>query len=359
VRWLRFVLNLPPGGSTFADGVDLLHFAVITVTLLGAAGVAALTLFYIVRYRSRRPAESTARLQVSLLGELGIVGSIVVLFLAFWVVGFRQYVRMETPPEGALVVNVTAKQWMWKFSYPAGQRAIDVLTVPVGRPVKLLMTSRDVIHSFYVPAFRVKQDVLPGRYVTAWFEATAPGSYDVYCAEYCGLSHSRMRAVVHVLTAEDYAAWLDEQRRAPLSESDFVTAGGEGAQVDSDLVALGATVAARRQCLACHTIDGQPHVGPTWRGLYGSTVPLEGGATAAADSAYLTRSMMDPMAEIHAGFKPVMPSYQGVLTVAETAALLEYLKSLRSTGPEPSVVLPPVVPGSASVENPEPPDAGP
>lgn len=341
MKWIRFILYLPPGGSTFADGVDLLHLFVISVTMLSATGIAGVTLYYMLRYRRRSPAQPTERIRGSTVGEFGIIGSILALFLLFWVIGFAQYVHIETPPDGAMVINVTAKQWMWKFSYPSGRRAINVLTVPVGRAVKLLMTSRDVIHSFYVPGFRIKQDVIPGRYVTAWFEATAQGSYDIYCAEYCGISHSRMLGTVTVLSQPDYDSWLARESASDtLTDEDFATAGGSGAPGSSDLAELGRAIAARRQCFACHTTSGQRHIGPTWRGLYQSTIPLEGGRTIVADDAYLTRSMMDPLADVHAGFKPVMPPYQGVLTAPEAAAIVEFIKILREGEGDPGVVLP-------------------
>ena len=341
MRWIRFLLFLPASGSTFADSIDLLHFLVIGCTLLGATGVAAVTLWYMMRYRRRSNTAPTPEVKASKAGEAFIIGSILMLFLLFWVVGFSQYVKMSEAPAGAMEVYVTGKQWMWKFSYPGGRRSINVLTVPVGRPVKLVMTSRDVIHSFFVPAFRIKQDVIPGRYVSQWFEATQPGTYEVFCAEYCGVSHSRMLAAVVVLSQPDYDDWLARgENNTELSVADFESVGGMGEPSGSNLVELGRTVAARRQCFACHTIDGQRHVGPTWRGLYGSTIPLQGGKAVVADEAYLTRSMMDPMAEVHEGFQPVMPTYQGVLQAPEAAAIVEYIKALREGEAEPSVQLP-------------------
>jgi cytochrome c oxidase subunit II len=334
------ILYLPASGSTFADGIDLLHFLVIMVTMLAAVGIAAVTLYYMLRYHRRSPLQTTKAIRGSTIGEVGIIASVLGMFLLFWAIGFRQYVRLETPPDDAMVIYVTAKQWMWKFAYPGNRRAINVLTVPVGRPVKLVMTSRDVIHSFYVPAFRIKQDVLPGRYVTAWFEATLRGTYDIYCAEYCGTSHSRMLAMVTVLSQPEYDAWLAREDESALAADDFATAGGEGPPESADLVVQGRIVAARRQCFACHTVDGQPHIGPTWRKLYRATVPLDNGDTAIADEAYLTRSMMDPLAEVHAGYRPIMPAYQGVLAPPEVAALIELIKSLREGDVEPSVVLP-------------------
>lgn len=346
MSWIRWLLYLPPGGSTFADGIDLLHFFVIGVTMLAATGIAALTLYYMIRYRRRSPSQVTEQLVGSALGEVSIIGSVLALFLVFWVVGFRQYVQLETPPDDALVVQVTAKQWMWKFSYPDGHRAINVLTVPVGRPVKLFMTSRDVIHSFFVPGFRIKQDVIPGRYVTAWFQATSPGHYDLYCAEYCGISHSRMLGTVNVLSQSEYAVWLGQDDAGDaLADREFQLAGGTGTQRDSDLVELGRIIAARRQCFACHTSDGQLHIGPSWRGLFGSTIALSDGSSIVANEAYLTRSMMDPASEVHAGFKPLMPTYQGLLQAPEVAAIVEYIKSLRADVVETGVQLP-TIPGT-------------
>jgi cytochrome c oxidase subunit II len=335
---IRRMLNLPPQASTFARGVDLLHFIVITSTLTGTSVVFLLALYYLVRYRRRVPGELTVRVVTSASQEALLVALPLTLFLGFWVVGTLQYDRMMTPPPDAMTVYVTAKQWMWKFSYPDGRASMDVLTVPAGRPVRLLMTSRDVIHSFYVPAFRMKHDVVPGRYYTAWFEAEAPGTYPIECAEYCGVSHSRMLGRVDVLSARDYARWLDGH---PPDASDLVRAGRD--------------VAGRRGCLSCHTLDGQPHVGPTWAGLYESQVPLQGGGTVVADDAYLTRSMMDPQVEVVAGFKGVMPTYRGVLEEPEVAALVELIRSLKDEHDPQSIVLPHVVPdGSGQPQAPQP-----
>jgi cytochrome c oxidase subunit 2 len=237
-----------------------------------------------------------------------------------------------------MTVYVTAKQWLWKFSYPDGRASVDVLIVPEGKPVKLVMTSRDVIHSFYVPAFRMKHDVVPGRYYTAWFEATTRGIYPIECAEYCGVSHSKMVGGVQVLSSADYARWLEGH---PPDQSDLVQEGRE--------------VAARRACLDCHTLDGQSHIGPTWVGLYDSQVPLQGGRSVRADVAYLTRSMMDPQVDIVAGYKDVMPTYRGVLSEPETAALVELIRALEDAPVAPSIVLPRVIPeGSGQPQEPRP-----
>ena len=338
-RLLLALLDLPPEASTCAAPLDVLHFIVIGVTMLGATFVFGLAIVLMVRNRRRAEGETTARVEASVPSEISIMGGILALFLAFWVVGAAQYDHMMTPPPNAVPVYVTAKQWMWKFSYADGRSAMDVLTVPVHTPVKLVMTSRDVIHSFYVPAFRMKHDVVPGRYYVAWFEATIPGTFEIECAEYCGVSHSRMLGQVRVLSFDDYRRW--QETSLP----------GES----HDLAAEGLAVAARRGCLSCHTIDGQPHIGPTWAGLYGSRVRLDDGRTVIADDAYLTRSMMEPREDVVLGFRPVMPAYRGILEQPEVAALVEFIASIEHKPIAPSMELPKVTPQDAgSPQEPRP-----
>jgi cytochrome c oxidase subunit 2 len=321
------LLALPPEASTASRAVDALHVVVISVTMVSSALVAVVIAFFVVRYRQRGAAPAlTPRVVASPATEGLVIAGLLGVFLLWWVIGFRQYLAMQRPPDDALVVYVSAKQWTWKFAYPDGHKSNDVLVVPVGRPVRLVMTSRDVIHSFYVPAFRQKQDVLPGRYVTTWFQATMPGSFPIRCAEYCGVSHSSMAGTVRVLAAQDYAAWL----ATPSAD----------ASGDDTLAAEGARVALRRGCFACHTVDGQPHIGPTWSRLFGSDVSLRDGRRVSADEAYITRSMMEPNADLVAGFQPVMPTYFGVLAQPETAAIVEYIKTLEDGPVVPGVALP-------------------
>lgn len=331
---LRRLLLLPPQASGASRALDTLHFVIAATTLLGALAIGLFTAFVVVRYRSRPGRETAPQTRMPGALEALLVASTLGLFLAWWTVGFRQYLGMREAPADALDVYVTARQWMWKFTWPGGDGAINVLTVPQGRAVRLVMTSRDVIHSFFVPALRLKQDVLPGRYVTTWFEATRPGEYELYCAEYCGLSHSGMRAVVRVLPPARYAEWL----ALSLRHADV----GRAAGAEGELASRGRRVAERRGCFACHTTDGQRATGPTWRGLYGSTVALSGGRTVRADAVYLTRSMMEPSEDVVAGFTPVMPSFLGQLDPAEVAALVEFIKSL--SGPGAPVAPPPPAP---------------
>lgn len=324
--FLRGALNLPPEGSTVAPSVDWLHFLVISTTMLGSVGVALFAYVWLRRYKQKTPFELTRHVVPSLAAELALSTITLGIFFVFWVLGYHLYLDIREPPsdESMLVVYLSAKQWMWKFSYPDGHGTNDVLVVPQGQPVKLVMTSRDVIHSFYVPAFRIKQDVVPGRYIVTWFQSDTPGTYPIDCAEYCGLEHSMMRGQVVVLPQPDYAKWMEQNAPA-------------GDEKEANLVASGHDVATRYQCFACHTIDGQPHIGPTWSRLYDSWVDLDGGRRVKADEAYLTRSMMEPNADIVRGYKAVMPTFYGRLSHVEVAALVEFIRSLKD-GPFPPLV---------------------
>lgn len=213
---------------------------------------------------------------------------------------------------------------MWKFAYPSGSHTVDTLYVPVERPVRLLMTSRDVIHSFFVPEFRVKHDAVPGRYSSVWFTATKPGTYHILCSEYCGTDHSRMRGEVVALSSGDFDRWLGQDGGGGPADPELRSVDGQ----EPSLAQRGITLAAKHGCLRCHTLDGAPHIGPTWRGLYGAHVPLESGGEVLADAAYLTESMMDPQLKLHRGFGPVMPSYIGYLQPGEVSAIVELIKSL-------------------------------
>ena len=329
---LRRLLFLPAQSSSVAREIDALHYTVIGTTMLGVTLAAAIAAVFLLRYRRRTPViPLTPRVAAPPWLEALVICGLLGMFCAWWVVGFMQYRKLTTPPADAMPIYVTAKQWMWQFAYPSGPSSADVLAVPVGRPVKLIMTSRDVIHSFYVPEFRIKQDVVPGRAVTTRFEAIEPGTYEVLCTQYCGTRHSLMRAQVVALSAADYERWLDAAR-APLT---LPGAKGDG----QGLAERGHQVAAERGCLRCHSVDGTPFIGPTWANAFGRMRNTADGREVLIDEAYLTESMMDPRAVIAAGFQPVMPSYQGALTPAETAAILEYIRSLRDV--HPVAVVPP------------------
>jgi cytochrome c oxidase subunit II len=362
---LRKFLWLPPQASTIAAEMDWLHYLVILVTIAGSMIVPIIGAYFVIKYRrtgtgvvapspyaeeADEEPEGQSPLSpdtpglptgsIPLWAELIAIFSLLGLFVLFWVLGFRQFMKIRVPPEGSMEVYVTAKQWMWKFAYPEGGGSVGTLYVPTGRPVKLIMTSRDVIHSFFVPDFRVKMDVVPGRYTTLWFEVLNPGTYDIFCTEYCGTGHSTMRGQVVALAPEDYSRWLargttDEGGIAPQDYAEPAVVHDFAPKQELSLVELGQRAAGKYGCLRCHTIDGTPYIGPTWAGLYGSRIPLEGGGFAIADEAYLTESMMDPALKVHAGFKPVMPTYIGMLPPAETAAIVEYIRAISKVSPQP------------------------
>ncbi len=335
---LRTILFLPEQRSTLARDIDGLHYFVILTTMAGSIAVAVITMYFLIRYREGGHAKtevspdersSLHRAGMPIWLEVALIIGLLGLFVMWWVLGFRQFVQIRTAPRDSIEVYVTAKKWMWIFAYPDGESSNATMYVPVGRPVKLVMTSRDVIHSFFVPEFRLKQDVVPGRMTTMWFEATAPGVYPILCAEYCGTEHSTMRGQVIAVPQAEYRAHLEG---LPLLESQMQTPGR--GQDTLTLSEMGEHVANRHGCLRCHTVDGVPHLGPTWARAFGSTITLQNGQTMVVDEAYLTESMMDPLARMHRGYEPVMPSYQGLLTAAETGALVEYIRSLRDVTPD-------------------------
>jgi len=305
----RRALDLPPQASALARRIDVLHYVVIGSAFFVAAAVFLLVVYFLVRFREQ-PGQRRPTRPANPRIELGLAGFTLAVFIAFWVVGFGQYREIRAVTPGAPHIYVVAKQWMWEAVYPDGTAVQDDIRVPVGQPVVLVMTSRDVIHSFYVPSFRLKQDVVPGRMTTLQINATETGTWDILCAEYCGTGHSRMRGRVIAMEPGDYASWL-------------------ATHATPDLAAAGEKIAAEHGCLRCHTLDGTPHLGPTWKGMYGSRVPLADGRTVVADEAYLTESMMDPLAKLHAGFQPIMPSYLGQLSGPEAAAIVELIRSLQ------------------------------
>jgi cytochrome c oxidase subunit II len=328
--FMRRMLWLPEPGSTFAVPVDRLHFFVITVTMIASfiTGILAFAFFFM--YRERRRAQSTPLVIPSVKFEVVVIGVPLFFFLLWFVQGYKDYVWYTTPPKDATDIYVMGKKWMWKFSYGAeGPNAIGTLHVPANRPVRLLMTSRDVIHSFFVPDFRIKQDVLPGRYTETWFEATKPGRYQILCSQYCGTWHSQMWGEIVVMPGAEYDDWISEQRRGSLGAK--VDSGGDdGPNFHGTIVEYGKQVALVQGCVKCHSLDGEPHIGPTWLDLYGKTETLDNGQTVVADEAYLTDSMIDPRAKIVKGYKAVMPTYKGRLSAPEAAALVEFIKSLRT-----------------------------
>jgi cytochrome c oxidase subunit II len=301
----------PDQASTAAARVDRVYFYIIGVTVAVSTAVAVLVIYFAIKYR-RRSEEIPRPIVGSLLLETLWTVIPLGIALTMFVWSARVYFDMVRPPDDALEVYVVGRQWMWKLQHPDGQREINELHVPVGQPVKLILTSEDVIHSFFIPDFRIKQDAVPGRYTYIWFEATKPGTYRLYCAEYCGTNHSRMIGWVHVQEAAEHQRWLSE--RADLS-----------------LALRGRQRFLQFQCVTCHTGDSQARA-PNLEVLYNRPVHLQDGRTVIADENYLRESILNPRAKVVAGYEPIMPTFQGVVKEDELLELLAFIKALPPGG---------------------------
>ena len=320
----------PEQASTVAGRVDALYYFLVGVSAFFTVLIFMLLFYFAVKYRRRASGELAKPVEPSIGLEITWMVIPLGIAMVMFVWGAREYFTLASPPENALQMYAIGKQWMWKFQHLDGQREINELHVPVGRPVKLTMTSQDVIHSFYVPAFRVKQDVLPGRYTTVWFEATKTGSYHLFCAEYCGTQHSGMIGRVVVMEPAEYEAWLSGQIREVPAVGQPPTAGPMGS-----LAAQGEKLFQQLACNACHRMDTQG-LCPVLVGLYGRSVRLQNGATVLADESYLRESIVDPTAKIVANFQPIMPSFRDRVSEEDLLALIEYIKSLsRAQAPLP------------------------
>ena len=290
-----------------AGQVDALYIYLLLVAGLMTGLIFLAVAVLAIKYR-RRPGQEAHQIEGSTILE--ITWSIIPfgVMLTFFIWGAVIYFKERTPPADSTEVYVVAKQWMWKIEHMEGQREINELHVPIGEDIKLIMTSQDVIHSFFVPAFRIKQDVLPGRYTTAWFRATKPGRYHLFCAEYCGTNHSGMGGDIVVMEPQEYAVWMAGGPSAPLQET--------GKQLFASL-----------GCSTCHRFDVQGR-GPNLQGIYNKPVLLEDGRTVIADENYVRESILNPTAKIVSGFKPVMPTFQGIVSDEQLNALVAYVKSL-------------------------------
>src|SRR5579862_7289961 len=297
----------PVRAATSASNLDALFIFLLLVTGMVTILIFILVTLFALRYRHDQVEKATP-----IMGSLALetTWSLVPfgIFLIFFVWGAVIYFGERTAPADSMDVYVVAKQWMWKLEHADGQREINELHVPVDRDVKLIMTSQDVIHSFFVPAFRLKQDVLPGRYTVAWFRATKPGTYHLFCTQYCGTQHSGMIGSIIVLEPAQYEAWMSGGSNAPMST------GGE-------------KIFAELGCAACHQADSQGR-GPSLQGVFGKPVQLADGRTVTVDENYIRESILDPGSKVVSGFRPVMPTFQGLVSEEQLNALVAYVKSL-------------------------------
>jgi cytochrome c oxidase subunit 2 len=299
---------IPEQASKFAMEVDLFYIALWLMTIVFTIGIAAAAAYFMFKYRRKSAGEIPEQIEGAMTLELTwtIIPLLISLGIFAW--GAKLYYQMYTPPKEALEIFVTGKQWMWRAQHPDGQREINTLHVPVGRRVKLTMTSEDVLHAYFIPAFRTKTDVVPGRYTTTWFEATKPGTYHIFCAEYCGTQHSGMIGTVTVQDPADYQAWL-------------------GGTSKESPVAAGQKLFASLACNTCHLESGTGR-GPKLHELYNQTAKLNNGTTVTVDDAYIRESILNPMAKIVEKYEPVMPVFQGQVSEEQIQQLTAYIKSI-------------------------------
>ena len=304
----------PPQASTSAQQVDWIFFALTAISVLFCAIVFLPIIFFAIKYRTGSTADRSNPRVESILIESGWTIVPLVIFIGLFGWGAIIYFQIERPPRDALQVQVVGKQWMWKLQHAEGKSEINELHVPVGRAVTLTMTSQDVIHSFFVPAFRVKQDVVPGRYTSEWFKPTRPGEYHIFCAQYCGTQHSGMIGRVVVMEPIDYEQWLST------------------GQSTESIALAGERLFRERGCSGCHSLNSKFHA-PLLEGVFGKPAPLESGNIATADERYMRDSILLPGKEIAKGYQNIMPSYAGQLSEEEIMQLIAYLKSIGNQNP--------------------------
>lgn len=302
----------PDQASTFAPELDLLYFFVVIVSIFFLVLITVLIYAFAVKYRRRSDDERPALIHGSL--PLEIAWSVIPLALMMIMFGWGTWLffKVYQVPEGALEINVVGKQWMWHIQHPTGQREINEMHMPIGRPIKLTMASEDVIHDFFIPEFRVKNDVIPGRYTTMTFEASETGEFYLFCAEYCGTEHSRMVGRIVVLEDREYQDWL---------------AGGVSDETPEE---AGARLFSTLNCVTCHG-DVANARGPALTGLFGEEVSLGTGERVLMNEEYIRESVLSPRAKIVAGYPSIMPTYQGQITEANLLNIIAYIKSLRTS----------------------------
>jgi cytochrome c oxidase subunit 2 len=299
----------PDQASTIARGIDQLYFFLTGITLFFTA-IIFVTIFYLsIKYRRRSPEERPKAIEGSLALELtwSVIPALLTVVIFVWSASI--YFRNARPPRGSTEIFAVGKQWMWQLQHPEGPREINELHVPVNVPIKVTMTSEDVIHDFFIPAFRVKKDVLPGRYTSIWFQGTKVGSYRFFCAQYCGAEHAAMIGWVYVMSPADYAQWLSGNTpREPMEV--------RGARLFSQL-----------GCATCHVADGSGR-GPSLVNVFGKPVQLADGRTVIADEAYMRGCILTPFKQLIAGYPPLMPTFQGQVSEEQILQLIAYFKSL-------------------------------
>jgi cytochrome c oxidase subunit 2 len=308
---------MPPRVSTIAADSDFLYEAMTWGSAVCAAAIFYAMWHFCTKYRAKsRAANEVAGQSSEHNTALEITWSIIPLFvcIALFVGGFKGFVDIRTPPKGAMEIRATGQKWKWLFTYPGLGTPEDMLHVPVNTNVRIVINAVDVLHSLYMPVLRVKMDAVPGRYTDLWFKATETGDFPIFCAEYCGTSHSDMLSHLIVHPPGEYETWLSNT----IAKADSVTGKDRGAMLYE-----------KQGCSTCHTTDGTPKVGPSWKGIWGKSESMTGGGSVTVDENYVRESLMDPQAKIVLGFTPAMPTYKGKLSEKDIDGIIEYIKSLK------------------------------
>lgn len=310
-------LLLPPAKSTVAEQTDVLFWFVHLSSLVLTIGLIAVIVFFVYKYRRKSEDEVTPLITHN--NKLEVTWSVIPLILVIIVFGwgYQVFLNQRVVPDDAYEIQVTAQMWTWQFTYQNGARSNGELHVPADRPIKLIMNSNDVIHSFFVPDYRLKQDVVPGRYTEMWFNAPEPGESIIYCTEYCGDGHSDMLGEVIVHEQEDFELWLAENESGGSQPEDMAPA------------EWGEQLVQEYACDTCHSTDGTRLTGPTWQGKFGSEEKLSDGSTVTVDENYIRESILEPSAKVVEGFPDVMNTYQGQLNDEQINAIIEYIKTLK------------------------------
>jgi len=307
---------MPAEASVTTRSVDWIYYFMYWMSIVSCVLILGAMIYFIIKYKAKsRAANEVAPKSSDHSTVLEITWSVAPLFvvIALFVWGFKGFVDLRSPPRDALEIRAQAQKWKWLFTYPGGM-VDDVLHVPQDRPVRMVINAVDVLHALYIPNFRVKMDAVPGRYTDLWFQATQAGEYPLFCAEYCGTEHSGMLSRVVVHPPGGYEAWLGEQQKKLL---------------DLPPEELGKLLYEKQGCSTCHSVDGTPKIGPTWKGLFGKTESFVDGSSAPADENYIRQSILDPAAKVVQGYAPSMPTYMGKLKDAEIDGIIAYIKSLK------------------------------
>ena len=316
---------LPESASSIAPQVDAIFWGLLAISAVMTVGLFVAITIFLIRYRHTSDVDRTlTRLSPTYL-EVTWTGIPIMIFIGLFVWGAGVFARASKPPPDALPIYVVGLQWYWDVKHENGRHEIGDLHVPVGQPIQLIMTATDVIHDYYVPALRIQRNAMPGKYTTQWFTATKPGKYRIFCNEYCGTKHGEMGGFVYAMRPEDYETWLGEQS-------------GTGQE---SIAQTGAKLFRQFGCSGCHGANSSVHA-PSLSGIYGHPVPLEGGGFVTADDQYLHDSILKPSTQIVAGYKPLMPSYEGQLSEQDVIALVAYIKSLSPAPPAAAVLSQPI-----------------